>query len=274
MMNKELEKIIAQMDMIRECCDREVVVAVLDKDKYVVGFSMPPQHPPVLKVGDKFDDPTGALDKVLRRGVKMHNVLPKEVVGNAMEGNLVPVMDGMDVVGCVAVSYYVDKKQQMKDIVAGFKASINEVNTAVENFMEGIGSVSSKLEAMDANTAQIEVDAAKAKEVVAKVSKSADRSNILALNAAIEAARSGEAGKGFSVVATEMGKLAGESSASASQIKESLNVITEHLHGTIRSIKEASGEASEHAETIGFVKETLRKALELSDMLEENVDKI
>lgn len=273
-MNKELEKIVAQMDLIRNCCDRDVVVAVIDKEQHIVGFSMPPGYPPVMKVGDKFTDPTGVLDKVLRRGVKIHNVLPKEAVGNAMEGNLVPVMDGMEVVGCVAVSYYVDKKREMKDIVAGFKTAIDEVNTAVEKFMEGIGSVSSKLEAMDANTAEIEKDTARATEVVNKVSKNAARSNILALNATIEAARSGEAGRGFSVVATEMGKLAGESSTSSSQIKESLNVITDHLHGIVKSIREASGEASEHAEAVGSVKETLRRALELSDKLAENVDKI
>lgn len=271
-MNKELEKIVGQMDIIRECCDREVVVAVLDKDAYIVGFSMPPGQPPVLKIGDKFMDPTGALDKVLRKGVKMHNVLPKEVVGNAMEGNLVPIMDGMEVVGCVAVTYYVDKKEEIKDIVAGFKSSIAEVNSAVEGFVAGIGSVSSKLEAMDANTAQIEKDTTKAKEVVTKVSKNADRSNILALNASIEAARSGDAGKGFAVVATEMGKLASESSASSSQIKESLNVITEHLQGIVKSIREASGEAIQNADTIGAVQDTLNKAMVLADTLANNID--
>ena len=47
-----------------------------------------------------------------------------------------------------------------------------------------------------------------------------------------------------------------------------------HLHGIVKSIREASGEASEHAETVGSVKETLRRALELSDKLADNVDKI
>ena len=59
-------------------------------------------------------------------------------------------------------------------------------------------------------------------DIVATVKELAEQSNLLALNAAIEASRAGEHGRGFSVVAMEMGKLAEQSRAAASQVRSML----------------------------------------------------
>jgi methyl-accepting chemotaxis protein len=59
-------------------------------------------------------------------------------------------------------------------------------------------------------------------DIVATVKELAEQSNLLALNAAIEASRAGEHGRGFSVVAMEMGKLAEQSRAAAGQVRSML----------------------------------------------------
>jgi len=104
---------------------------------------------------------------------------------------------------------------------------------AVAETIKSIHEVKDKVEAMAGDMLALSERAQAIRSILNLVSEIAAQSNLLALNAAVEAARSGEAGRGFVVVAGEMRSLAEQSRAAAQQVREIMTEIEEGVNTAI-----------------------------------------
>lgn len=270
MINEKLQSVIDSLPVIKGLYEGNVFISVIDEEKRLQGFILPDGEIPQYEIGDKFEDISGASQEVLRTGVKKHNILPKEMMGMAFEGDIVPIKDGSRTVGCLVCSYPTESERMM-NITNQFETSVAKANESIKSVVEGFENLFSMLSSMNERTEVIESDVSEATKVVGKISSNASHSNILALNASIEAARSGEFGRGFSVVAAEMGKLAKDSGDSAGAIKNTLGTIASHLSYIVDSIKDANEIAQENMGSINEIERLLSETSELSTELKNSI---
>lgn len=111
-------------------------------------------------------------------------------------------------------------------------------------------------------------------EIIGVIDDIADQTNLLALNAAIEAARAGEQGRGFAVVADEVRKLAERTTRATKEIAVMIKKIQDDTGGAVQSMDEGTREVDEGIRLADNAGEALQKIMSTSQMVTDMVAQI
>jgi methyl-accepting chemotaxis protein len=151
---------------------------------------------------------------------------------------------------------------------------INNLGAIAKDLLDKMDSIKSA--SAESSVAIMELDGKSKQigEIVNLITNIADQTNLLALNAAIEAARAGEHGRGFAVVADEVRKLAEDSGNAAKQISTLIGEIQEGTHNAVTSMQQGSIEVETGATALNEAVSVIGKVVDAGNLIASMVQDI
>ncbi|MFS8187403.1 methyl-accepting chemotaxis protein [Rossellomorea marisflavi] len=275
MANKSvLESFVQVAPLLNSLIQDDITVGIYDTEKLIINI---PGKTFALNVkpGDPLVD-EDIVTKAIRANEELTAVLPKDLFGFPLIARAIPLHDDEgNVIGGVGIGTSLEKASALFEMAESFSVIVEQTAASIEDISTSVTQLSGRVTDMTDQMKDVSSSAEEIGEISGVVKGISDQSNLLGLNAAIEAARAGEVGKGFSVVANEIRKLATNSKENVTQI----NDITKNIQGLLLSLNESfqevytltdtqSGSIQEFSATI---QEISAKAQELAELAEKTL---
>ncbi|WP_177187947.1 methyl-accepting chemotaxis protein [Methanolobus profundi] len=151
---------------------------------------------------------------------------------------------------------------------------IQNLGIVAQNLMQKMSGIQTASDESSQHINDLAEKSNKIGEIVNLITNIADQTNLLALNAAIEAARAGEHGRGFAVVADEVRKLAEDSGNAAKQIAVLIHAMQEGTTNAVNSMDQANSEVADGAESLQQAVSSIDQVVESGNEVVKMVQEI
>lgn len=236
----------------------DCIIGVSDTEKLICSLPGKEIKLPTDNVGAKVTDDL-PVARAIKSGKPQRMLSPKEVLGISFEATAIPIFNSKgEVIGGIGLGIGLENREILINNANLVAASSEQTLTTIGELSSSAGQLADQQSQLLKLAEEITKQISETEKIIEIIRGVAHTSNMLGLNASIESARAGEHGKGFSVVAGEIRKMAENSSTAIKDVESILNKIKEK----IKVIDEKIGETSTISQKQAAATEELSSTME------------
>ncbi|MDD2212538.1 MAG: methyl-accepting chemotaxis protein [Clostridia bacterium] len=266
-----LDYLIKVAPLVNQFIASDLGVAICDKAKwllYIPAYSLDVK----IKVGDPVLSGGAAYLAMQRRGRVLVEV-DESLYGVSYIAVGFPIIDNEgEVLGAIVTSENMQRKEMLFDLARGIQGFLQNIQASIQEIAaeaQALSATSQELRSV-AEDATVKVEStAGILDTVKQISK---RTNLIGLNASIEAARVGEYGRGFNVVANEVRNLSQMTNRSTAEIGSIVRLIKEAINSIANATQVVSEVTQSQAEKLSGINLILEEFRGLSEKLVQTAD--
>ncbi|WP_258377770.1 methyl-accepting chemotaxis protein [Paenibacillus illinoisensis] len=258
------------MPFVRQMFRDDVSISINDHEK-VLYFAEANGLEIGVKVGDELHEDYKDFKMLTNRDSRTVARMPGDLQGRPFDAILIPIQENDQVVGILGVNYALDNHITLEKLISENEATINALLGGIQQIAAHSEELSATSEEILRNSKQAAENSISVTKVTNVIREVSEQTNLLGLNAMIEAARVGDLGSGFGVVASEVRKLSDHTKQAASDIETSLGSVQDSMKHMELEIGQITTATVDQAQLVSEFMQSIEQLSETSANLKKFV---
>lgn len=267
-LHERLKMLVEFAPMLKSLYPTDVVFSISDREKVIL--ELPSKLVPIANNLGRILTREDPMVDAMENNKTVTLEIPKEAYGYAIRTNISPVKDeNGTVIGSVAVTTSLDNQMNLIQVAEHLASSSEEISASTQQLASSASDMRNQMNYLIEAHQEMHKKMNQTGEILEIINSIAQSSRMLGLNAGIEAARSGEHGRGFSIVAKEIAKLANRSTDSVEEIRNLLNSVKDQVQSVADIVNQTVEIADQQSTATNEISEAIQNLADLAGDVEE-----
>lgn len=273
--HSKLQSLINIAPIIKQLFKQDVSIGISDTEKVI--FYLPSKELSFESSASESTiyrklEPQDPMTTVIKTKKRLELIVPKELYGHPLRIIGVPIFSDEklnEVIGSISITMNIDTQIRLKNVSEKFSSSSAEIYASTKKLTESSTDFNKHIENLSNEQKQMSIQVENTTKILEMINTVAKNTRILGFNAGIEAARSGEYGKGFGVVAKEITKLADQSANSVNEIRNLLDQLKEKVDQVEKIVNETVEISKNQSTSIEEITKNIKNLSEVAEDIED-----